>query len=263
MQDPNAKMPEGSQQDPLSVFGRIRERVRRRRESPIDMPEVEDQAAPEITPEKPPKTQAPRSEFEPAPEPTAEPAPALEFPTQRTTRWGGRGNYFYDYTPPSGNTPARIRLHGGPNNNTAGLTITEASHPEAFRAIMDEYNTMSQKGNVLPFVSLQEYRQQAPQNNQSTPVEQAPQNNQSTPVERAASTPTRDAVLNSFAQQFYPTNPRETAGNLALAYQALENGDYDEALRYADLMVAEDPSKRREANAIRQIVTLTRIGRED
>ena len=175
MQDPNAKMPEDSQQDPLSVFGRIRERVRRRRESPIDMPEVEDQAASEPAPEKPPKTQAPRSAFEPAPEPTAEssPAPALEFPTQRTTRWGGRGNYFYDYTPPSGNTPARIRLHGGPNNNRSGLTITEASHPEAFRAIMDEYNTMSQKGNVLPFVSLQEYQDTSPPNDVDTAVRQA------------------------------------------------------------------------------------------
>ncbi len=163
MQDPKAKIPE----DSLNVFGRIRERIRRRRESPIDMPEVEDQAAPEPAPEKPPKTQAPRSEFEPAP------APALEFPTQRTTRWGGRGNYFYDYTPPSGNTPARIRLHGGPNNNKSGLTITEASHPEAFRAILDEYNTMSQKGNVQPYVSLQEYRQQAPRNNQTVEIVQA------------------------------------------------------------------------------------------
>lgn len=248
MQDPNAKMPEGSQQDPLNVFGRIRERIRRRRDSPIDMPEVEDQAAAEPVPEKPPKTQAPRSEFEPAPEPTAEPAPApaLEFPTQRTTRWGGRGNYFYDYTPPSGNTPASIRLHGGPNNNTTGLTITEASHPEAFRAIMDEYNTMSQKGNVLPFVSLQEYQDASPRNDTGTAVR------------RAAPTRTRDDVLYSFAQQFYPTNPTETAGPLARgARQALENGDYDEALRYADLMVAE--GKQREANAIRQIVNLARI----
>jgi TolA-binding protein len=73
-------------------------------------------------------------------------------------------------------------------------------------------------------------------------------------------TPTRNAVLDSFAQQFYPTQPTAPTGNLALARQALEAGNYDEALRYADLMVKEDPSKQREADSIRQTVNLARMG---
>jgi hypothetical protein len=88
-------------------------------------------------------------------------------------QWGGRGGYYYSYTPAKGNTPAKIQLHGGPQSNRAGLTITESSNPDAFRAIMSEYDDMSRQGTAQPYVSLQEYRRQAPQNDQNTQAEQA------------------------------------------------------------------------------------------
>ncbi len=88
-------------------------------------------------------------------------------------QWGGRGGYYYSYTPAKGNTPAKIQVHGGPRNNRAGVTITESSNPDAFRAIMSEYDDMSKQGNAQPYVSLQEYRDSNPRNGEDAAVRDA------------------------------------------------------------------------------------------
>lgn len=88
-------------------------------------------------------------------------------------QWGGRGGYFYSYTPAKGNTPAKIQMHGGPNINRAGVTLTETSNPDAFRAIMEEYDSLSLRGAAQPYVSLQEYREANPRNNEDTAARDA------------------------------------------------------------------------------------------
>lgn len=88
-------------------------------------------------------------------------------------QWGGRGGYFYSYTPAKGNSPAKIQMHGGPNNNRAGVTLTETSNPDAFRSIMEEYDSLSLRGDAQPYVSLQEYREANPRNDEDSAVRDA------------------------------------------------------------------------------------------
>jgi len=66
-----------------------------------------------------------------------------------------------------------------------------------------------------------------------------------------------DVVLGDFARQFYSP---PSAGTLGQALRAIREGDYTEAIRLADRMVAEDPSKQQEADSIRQTARLASIG---
>ena len=99
-------------------------------------------------------------------------APSMSEPQQ----WGGKGGYFYDYKPSKvtkgtpGYRPARITMHGGRYNNTAGTTIDE-NHTH-FKSIIEELDALGD--NKRPFTNLAAYqREQSAGGNPTTNTEDA------------------------------------------------------------------------------------------
>lgn len=86
---------------------------------------------------------------------------AEDFDFSTKQQWRGEGNYFYSYTPASGNKPAEILLHGGRFNRENPVRLTETG-PKAdmFREILIEANKLQREGRAGDYVTPQKYREQ-------------------------------------------------------------------------------------------------------